>query len=70
MCSKEGDLEHLKILFNRNIDFNQCDYDGRTALHVAVSENHYDVCKFLIQVGKVNVGKKDRWGNLNIRRNS
>ena len=35
MCAKEGDLEHLKILFNRGIDFNQCDYDRRTALHIA-----------------------------------
>ena len=42
---------------------NQCDYDGRTALHIAVAESHYDICKFLLQVGKVNDKKKDRWGH-------
>ena len=61
MCAKEGDLEHLKILFNRGIDFNQSDYDGRTALHIAVCENNEEIIKFLINTAKVNINKKDRW---------
>ena len=63
MAAKQGDLEHLKILFNMEVDLNQSDYDGRTALHIAVSESHYEVCKFLINVGKVALNKTDRWGN-------
>ena len=34
MSSKEGELEHLKLLFNRNIDFNQSDYDSHEILLV------------------------------------
>ena len=62
MCCKEGDLEYIKVLFNKNIDFNQSDYDGRTGLHIAVSENHKDIINFLINIAKVNINKKDRWG--------
>ena len=66
MSAKEGDLEHLKILFNRNIDFNQADYDGRTALHIAVCEKNKDIIKFLVNIAKVTPNKKDRWGNTAI----
>ena len=61
MASQQGDLEHLKILFNKGVDFNQSDYDQRTPLHVAVCEGHIDVCRFLIHVTKANVHRKDRW---------
>lgn len=64
MCCKEGDIEYLKVLFNKKVDFNQSDYDGRTALHIAVSENHEDIVKFLINIAKVNINKKDRWGRI------
>ena len=63
MCAKDGDLEYLKILFNREVDFNQSDYDGRTVLHVAVSENKEDIVNFLINIVKVDINKKDRWNN-------
>ena len=39
--SKLGDLERLQILFQNNVDFNQSDYDGRTALHLAVWRKSY-----------------------------
>lgn len=61
LASQQGDLEHLKILFNRGADFNQSDYDGRTPLHLAVSEGHVDVCRFLIHIAKANIHKTDRW---------
>ena len=61
LASQRGDLEHLQILFQNNVDFNQSDYDGRTALHLAVCENHIDVVKFLVNIVKVNKEKKDRW---------
>jgi ankyrin repeat protein len=61
LASQQGDLEHLKILFNRGADFNQSDYDGRTPLHIAVSESHLEVCQFLIRIAKCNIHKIDRW---------
>lgn len=61
LASKRGDLDHLKILFQNKVDFKQSDYDGRTALHLAVCENHIDVIKFLINIVKVNKNIKDRW---------
>lgn len=63
LASQQGDLEHLKILFNRGADFNQSDYDGRTPLHIAVSESHLEVCRFLILIAKCNIHKKDRWNS-------
>mgnify|MGYP001165260880 CR=1 FL=1 len=63
LASQQGDIEHLKKLFNLEIDMNQADYDGRTALHLATCENHIDIVKFLIQVAKVKKTPKDRWNN-------
>jgi len=40
----------------------QSDYDGRTALHLAVCENNTDIVSFLINIAKVSITKKDRWG--------
>ena len=63
LSAQQGDLDHLKKLFNLRIDMNQSDYDGRTALHLAVCENHIDIVKFLVQIGKVKIDPKDRWEN-------
>ena len=41
---------------------NECDYDGRTALHVCVAEGHLDCTRFLLQVAKVHTNPQDRWG--------
>ena len=64
LAAQRGDLEHLQILFQNNVDFNQSDYDGRTALHLAASENHIEIIQFLVNIVKVNKGKKDRWGKI------
>jgi hypothetical protein len=37
------------------------DYDRRTALHVAASEGHVHICKYLLSIG-ANVNRSDRWG--------
>ena len=43
------------------VDINKGDYDHRTALHLAASEGHIDVVKFLCKRG-ANVNVEDRWG--------
>jgi ankyrin repeat protein len=37
------------------------DYDFRTALHLAASEGHVDICRFLVEKG-AKVSPSDRWG--------
>jgi ankyrin repeat protein len=42
-----------------HLDFR--DYDRRTALHVAASEGHLEICQFLIAKG-ASINRSDRWG--------
>ena len=63
LAAQKGDLHHLKSLYNTGINMNQHDYDNRTALHLAVCENHYEIIKFLIHICKVDQFIKDRWNN-------
>ena len=42
--------------------FCNADYDGRTPLHVASSEGHIEVVKYLLHNGAL-VHKRDRYGN-------
>ncbi len=60
---KNGDLEHIKILYQRGEDFNISDYDKRTPLHIAVCENKIEIVKYLVNVIKVKTNVKDRWNN-------
>ena len=61
---KNGDLEHIKILFQKNINFNIKDYDNRTPLHIAVCEKNIDIIKYLVNTIKVKKNIKDRWGRM------
>ena len=63
LAAQKGDLNHLKKLYNSGVDMSQCDYDKRTALHLAVCENHIQIVKFLIIIAKVNINIQDRWNN-------
>lgn len=49
------------ILVKRPHLLNFRDYDRRTALHVAASEGHVNVCQYLVQKG-AKVNRSDRWG--------
>ena len=57
-----GNIETIKsILRVRPHLLNFRDYDRRTALHVAASEGHLDVCIYLVERG-AKVNRSDRWG--------
>ena len=56
----DGELEKIKELVNK-VDINGSDYDKRTGLHLAASEGHIDVVRFLLENGAEI--KKDRWNN-------
>lgn len=43
-------------------DLNTSDHDDRTVLHIAATEGYETMIKFLVNVAKVDVDKKDRWG--------
>lgn len=60
-AAASNNLEAMGKLKDR-IDFSTADYDGRTALHLAASEGHFDSVKFLIENGAV-TEQMDRWGN-------
>ena len=51
------------IFFQTGVDFDMPDYDGRTALHLAVCGGNLTVVKFLIDKAKCNVNPLDRWNS-------
>jgi Ankyrin repeats (3 copies)/Ankyrin repeats (many copies) len=61
-AAARGDVNHMRDLLQSgrtNVNFR--DYDRRTALHVAASEGHLEVCRFLVSQG-ARVNRSDRWG--------
>jgi len=58
----ENDISTIHSLLMRKLDLNISDYDGRTALHIACSEGHTEVVKFLMKHG-ANPTIKDRMNN-------
>ena len=51
VCASTGDLEALKkILTLGNIDINAKNYEGRTLLHLACGEGHYEVVQYLLSL--------------------
>ena len=57
----QSDLE--KMLEERPALVNFRDYDRRSPLHIAASEGHVDICKYLIRKG-ARVNRSDRWGGF------
>ncbi|XP_061077653.1 glutaminase liver isoform, mitochondrial isoform X2 [Conger conger] len=63
LAAYRGDVQSLRRYFLSGADLNAVDYDGRSALHVAASEGHAEVIKFLIENAGANPLANDRWGN-------
>ncbi|XP_047467044.1 60 kDa lysophospholipase isoform X2 [Mugil cephalus] len=60
-AAKIGDLEALKALKDTGANLCLGDYDGRTPLHIAASEDHLPVVQYLLSLG-ASVYAKDRYG--------
>ncbi|KAL5815414.1 hypothetical protein ACOSQ4_026055 [Xanthoceras sorbifolium] len=56
------ELDFLKRVLANGINPNSKNYDHRTPLHIAASEDLYSIAKLLIEAG-ASVVSKDRWGN-------
>ena len=63
--ASKGDLEEVLRLQSEGVDLGMADYDGRTALHLAASDNQAAVVAYLIDQG-INLAPIDRWGNTPI----
>jgi hypothetical protein len=55
---QEG-MDAILSVYPKFVNFR--DYDRRTALHVAASEGHLEICKFLVSRG-AKINRSDRWG--------
>ncbi|CAI2324350.1 unnamed protein product [Caenorhabditis sp. 36 PRJEB53466] len=60
--ARGGDLPTMRRLYMQGEDLNASDHDDRTVLHIAATEGYETMIKFLVNVAKVDVDKKDRWG--------
>ncbi|XP_076354978.1 glutaminase liver isoform, mitochondrial-like isoform X1 [Tachypleus tridentatus] len=58
-----GDVTAMRRHYLSGMDMEQCDYDGRTALHLAAAEGHSECVSFLLKVCGVEHQPKDRWGH-------
>ncbi|MBN3313375.1 GLSL Glutaminase, partial [Atractosteus spatula] len=63
LAAYRGDVRSLRRYFLSGADINCIDYDGRSALHVAASEGHTEVIKFLVENAGADFAAHDRWGN-------
>ncbi|XP_071504450.1 glutaminase kidney isoform, mitochondrial-like isoform X2 [Diadema antillarum] len=58
-----GDASALRQYFLQGMDMGECDYDSRTALHLAAAEGHLECARFLLERCGVSHQALDRWGH-------
>lgn len=61
-AASNGDLSSVKRHWLGGQDMDGTDYDERTPLHIAATEGHFEVVRFLVDTARVNVNAVDRWG--------
>ena len=60
-AASDEDLDLMRSLMILGVHVNTCDYDKRTALHIAVSKHLTNLINFLL-LNKADPQFKDRWG--------
>ena len=58
-------IDKLKEMIATGSNINNCDYDSRTAFHLAASEGQYHIIEWLLKIG-ANKNIRDRWNSLPI----
>ena len=62
-AAAKADVARLRFLVHENgYDANTCDYDARTACHLAASEGLLDTVKCLVEELGADHSPRDRWG--------
>ena len=64
--SFEGNLEAVQYLIACGLNPNLTDYDGRTALHLAVCGNQYSIVKYLVEEANASLAIVDYYGQTPI----
>lgn len=62
----KGDLKEMKHCLKMGAKAGQADYDGRTALHIAASEGHMEIVRWLVETIQVDINVKDDTGSTPI----
>jgi len=66
-AAANGDLSEIKRLAAEGADIWQADYDKRTCLHIAASDGHVNVVKYLVKLARgdlnIDLNSRDRWGH-------
>ncbi|XP_069385246.1 glutaminase liver isoform, mitochondrial-like [Paralichthys olivaceus] len=70
LAAFKGDVQSLRRYFLSGVDVNAVDYDERSALHVAATEGHTEVIRFLLKNTGANPALKDRWGRSPLHEDS
>ena len=66
-AAARGDLAALrKYIGAEGASVNACDYDQRSALHLAAAEGHESAVRFLLDA-RANVNAEDRWGGTPLK---
>ena len=65
--SFEGNLEAVQYLIACGVNPNLTDYDGRTALHLAVCGKHFSVVKYLVEESNASLSIIDYFGQTPIQ---
>ena len=63
-CQKDDMITCVSITERYGVSLlNRSDYDGRTPLHLACSENHVEILKYVLSRKGICLTPIDRWGN-------